>query len=137
MTPHSHGVAFMIARRRLTGFGAPLLALTLGLPLSTGTAMAGPFDGAWSVQAMTVTGRCAGPHRYPITIRNGVLKEAGTDGIDATGQARADGRVSGTIRTGLSRIAVTGRLRGASGSGEWSLAGLTACTGRWTAQRTG
>ena len=121
----------MIARRRLTGFGAPLLALTLvSLP-----AAAGPFDGAWSVQAVAETGSCSGPYTYPIAIRDGVLKDSGGQGVDASGRAGADGRISGTIRSGLARIAVTGKLRGTSGAGQWSLGGLGSCSGRWTAQR--
>ncbi|KQT52745.1 hypothetical protein ASG52_25465 [Methylobacterium sp. Leaf456] len=121
----------MTARRRLTGFGAPLLALTLvSLP-----AAAGPFDGAWSVQAVAETGACSGPYNYPIAIRNGVLEDTGAKGVDASGRASADGRIRGTIRTGLARIAVSGRLRGMSGAGEWTLGGLGACSGRWTAQR--
>jgi len=127
----------MTARCRLTGFGAPLLALTLVSLPSLPAAAAGPFDGAWSVQAVAETGSCSGPYRYPIAIRNGVLEDAGTHGVDASGRAGADGRISGTIRTGLARIAVSGRLRGKSGAGEWSLGGLSACSGRWTAQRTG
>lgn len=127
----------MTARRRLTGLGAPLLALTLVSLPSLPAAAAGPFDGAWSVQAVAETGSCSGPYRYPIAIRNGVLEDAGAHGVDTSGRAGADGRINGTIRTGLARIAVTGRLRGTSGTGQWSLAGLNACSGRWTAQRTG
>jgi len=126
----------MTARRRPTGFGAPLLILAL-VSLPALPALAGPFDGAWSVQAVAETGRCSGPYRYPIAIRNGVLKDTGSHGVDASGRAAADGRINGTIRTGLARIAVTGRLRGTRGAGQWTLGGLASCSGRWTAQRTG
>lgn len=118
------------------------LAFPLALGLATlavpAASAAEPFDGAWSVVASTETGSCAGPHRYPIAIRNGELRDAGThDGVQASGRADRDGRVSGTIRTGLARIAVNGRLRGSTGTGQWALGGLKSCTGRWTAKRTG
>ncbi|WP_245239642.1 hypothetical protein [Methylobacterium variabile] len=73
----------------------------------------------------------------PIVIRGGTVDDAGGNGVDASGRAAADGRITGTIRSGLASVDVTGRLRGASGSGRWSLAGLSPCSGRWTARRTG
>ncbi|MET7247960.1 hypothetical protein ABZT49_31870 [Methylobacterium sp. EM32] len=116
----------------------PLLALLLAL---AAPALAAPaanrFDGAWSVVATAETGSCTGPYRYPIVIRDGVVDEAGCNDVDASGRAGADGRITGTIRSGLASVAVTGRLRGSAGSGRWSLAGISPCTGRWTARRTG
>ncbi|AWN51525.1 hypothetical protein [Methylobacterium sp. 17Sr1-1] len=117
---------------------APLLALLLGL---AAPALAAPaanrFDGAWSVVATAETGSCTGPYRYPIVIRDGVVDDTGGNDVDASGRAGADGRITGTIRSGLASVAVTGTLRGSAGSGRWSLAGISPCTGRWTARRTG
>ncbi|SFV12444.1 hypothetical protein SAMN02799631_05473 [Methylobacterium sp. 174MFSha1.1] len=117
---------------------ASLLALLLG---PAAPALAAPaanrFDGAWSVVATAETGSCTGPYRYPIVIRDGVVDDAGGNDVDASGRAGADGRITGTIRSGLASVAVSGRLRGSAGSGRWSLAGISPCTGRWTARRTG
>ena len=113
----------------------------LGATLAAQAAWAAPdvrrFDGAWSVVATTEDGACTGPYRYPITIRGGAVDEAGGADVDASGRADASGRIVGTIRSGPSTVAVTGRLKGASGSGRWTLTGLTGCSGRWSARKSG
>lgn len=114
----------------------PLLLSVLAAGPATARA-AGGFDGPWSVVATTESGTCTGPYRYPIVIRGGSVDDAGGSGVDASGRAHPDGRITGTIRHGLASVSVTGRLRGASGSGRWTLGGLASCSGRWTARRTG
>jgi hypothetical protein len=129
-----HDTDWIMPRLRFT----LLTTLVLGGPAAPASAAdTGRFDGAWSVVATTSTGTCEGPYRYPIVIRDGVIDDAAGNGIDASGRAAADGRVSGTIRQGLASVAVEGRLRGSSGAGRWSLSGVAACTGRWTARRSG
>jgi len=113
---------------------APVVGVVLAVPAAAAPA-ANRFDGAWSVVATAETGSCTGPYRYPIVIRDGVVDEAGGSGVDASGRAGRDGRIAGTIRNGLASVAVTGRLRGAAGSGRWSLSGISPCAGRWTARR--
>lgn len=115
---------------------ASALALALG-GVPTQSLAAGRFDGAWSVVATAETGTCTGPYRYPIVIRDGAVDDAGDNGVEASGRAAPDGRISGTIRKGLASVMVSGRLRGSGGNGRWSLSGLGACSGRWTARRTG
>lgn len=137
MTPSRRSAPARIVHPAL----APLCLALASLPgLAAGPARAAPaahpFDGAWSVVATAETGTCTGPYRYPIVIRAGIVDDAGGSGVDASGRADAAGRISGTIRSGLASVAVTGRLRGAAGSGRWSLAGISPCTGRWTARRT-
>lgn len=113
-------------------------ALFLGLAVLPETVHAASrFDGVRSVVATAESGSCSGPYRYPIVIRDGNVDEAGGQGVDASGRASADGRITGTIRRGLADVAVSGRLRRATGSGRWTLSGLTACSGRWIAHRTG
>ena len=121
-------------RLRTAVFSSTLL-LALG-GASTASLAAGRFDGAWSVVATTDNGTCTGPYRYPIVIRDGAVDDAGGNGVDASGRATSDGRISGTIRKGLASVTVSGRLRGSRGSGRWSLSGLGACSGPWTARRT-
>ena len=106
-------------------------AVLIGLAAAPGRAdAASRFDGAWSVVATADSGTYTGPYRYPIVIRDGTVDDAGGQGIDASGRAAPDGRISGTIRQGLANVAVSGRLRGTAGSGRWTLSGLTACSGR-------
>jgi hypothetical protein len=113
-------------------------ALSLGLAAAPASAhAANRFDGAWSVIATAESGSCTGPYRYPIVIRDGTVDDAGGHGVDASGRAGADGRITGTIRQGLASVSVSGRLRGADGSGRWTLSGLASCSGRWTARRSG
>jgi hypothetical protein len=113
-------------------------AVLLGLGLAPAAAQtANRFDGAWSVVATADSGSCAGPYRYPIVIRDGNVDDAGANGVDTSGRATTDGRITGTIRQGLANVSVSGRLRGTGGSGRWTLSGLTSCSGRWTARRSG
>lgn len=113
-------------------------ALFLALVGVTGEAnAAGHFDGSWSVEATGSEGSCTGPYRYPIVIRDGKVDDAGSNDVDASGRAQPDGDISGTIRRGLAVVAVSGRLEGSSGSGQWTLTGLGSCSGRWTAHKTG
>lgn len=116
---------------------ALVLAVAASVLAAPATAAPNRFDGAWSVVATAETGNCTGPYRYPIVIRGGIVDDAGGHGVDASGRATADGRITGTIRSGLASVAVTGTLRGSAGSGRWTLAGISPCTGRWTARRTG
>jgi hypothetical protein len=106
----------------------------------TGPAEAAPqvsrFNGNWSVTATGESGDCVGPYQYAIVIRDGVVDDAGNNGVDASGQTTADGTITGTIRKGLASVAVSGRLRGSGGGGRWMLTGLGSCTGRWTARRS-
>ncbi|SEH24816.1 hypothetical protein SAMN02799636_00003 [Methylobacterium sp. 275MFSha3.1] len=118
---------------------APALILTACTTVcaATGASAANRFDGSWSVIATAESGSCTGPYSYPIVIRDGTVDDAGGNGVDASGRAGPDGRITGTIRKGLASVSVTGRLRGSAGTGRWTLSGLGACAGRWTARRTG
>jgi hypothetical protein len=115
----------------------PYVLLLAALAGPVHAASANRFDGSWSVVATTESGSCDGSYRYPIVIRGGTIDDAGDNGADASGRAGADGRILGTIRSGLASVTVTGRLRGSGGAGRWTLSGIGACSGRWTAQRTG
>lgn len=124
----------------MTRLRTAALAPTLLLALASTPRAASPtnrFDGACSVVATAETGTCTGPYRYPIVIRGGNVDDAGGNGIEASGRTGSDGQIVGTIRKGLASVTVSGRLRGSGGNGRWSLSGLGACSGRWTARRTG
>ena len=116
-------------------FAALCLGIACAVPLQA-AAQAG-FDGQWSVTATVEDGGCTGPYRYPIVIRDGVVDDASGSGADASGRVRKDGRLIGSIKSGLADIAVEGRLRSAPGAGRWNLSGPIPCRGRWTASKAG
>ena len=113
------------------------LALTVACAAIAPAAAEPGFDGRWSVAATVEDGGCTGPYRYPIVIRAGIVDDAGGSGADASGRVGEDGRIVGSIKSGLASIAVEGQLRASAGSGRWTLAGPIACSGRWTASKAG
>lgn len=121
---------------RLTAL-APLLFILSGTAIAEAAQGSNHFDGSWTVEATGSEGNCAGPYHYPIVIRNGQVDDAGGHDVDASGHAEADGDITGTIRSGLAVVLVSGRLQGSAGSGRWTLSGLGSCTGKWTARRVG
>lgn len=113
------------------------LALTFACTVPAPAVAQVGFDGQWSVSATVDEGGCTGPYRYPIVIRDGIVDDTSGSGADASGRVADDGRLVGSIRSGLASIAVEGRLRSSAGSGRWSLAGPVSCRGRWTASKAG
>jgi hypothetical protein len=118
-----------------------LKTVALGLGLACATTIppladAG-FDGRWSVSATVDEGGCDGPYSYPIVIRDGIVDDARGSNVDASGRVGGDGRIVGSISSGLASVAVEGRLAASTGSGRWTLTGPIVCTGRWTATRSG
>ena len=113
------------------------VAWTVACSASAPAAAEPGFDGHWSVAATVEDGGCTGPYRYPIVIRAGIVDDAGGSGADALGRVGEDGRIVGSIKSGLASIAVEGQLRASAGSGRWMLAGPIACSGRWTASKAG
>lgn len=94
------------------------------------------FDGRWTVSATVDDGGCTGPYRYPIVVRDGVVDDASGSAADASGRVADDGRIVGSIRSGLASIAVEGRLQASTGSGRWTLTGPISCSGRWTSSKS-
>ncbi len=114
-----------------------IAALGLGIACATTAPAAAGFDGRWSVAATVDEGACDGPYSYPIVIRDGIVDDARGSKVDASGRVDGDGRIVGSIRSGLASVAVEGRLAASTGSGRWTLAGPITCTGRWTARKSG
>jgi hypothetical protein len=113
------------------------LALAIACATPVSVVAQGKFDGRWSVSATVDDGGCTGPYRYPIAIRGGIVDDASGSEADASGRVRNNGRLVGSIKSGLASIAVEGRLRSSDGSGRWDLAGPISCSGRWTARKSG
>jgi len=114
---------------------AMVLTIASAVPVPA-TAQVG-FDGHWSVSATVNEGGCTGPYRYPIVVHDGAVDDASGSGADASGRVGDDGRLVGSIKSGLADIAVEGRLRATAGSGRWNLSGPISCSGRWTATKAG
>ncbi|WP_419828878.1 hypothetical protein [Methylobacterium sp.] len=113
------------------------LALTIACVAPAPVAAQTKFDGRWSVSATVDGGSCTGPYRYPIVVRDGAVDDPGGSMTNASGRVADDGRIVGSIKSGLASIAVKGRLRAPAGSGRWNLAGPVSCSGRWTASKFG
>jgi hypothetical protein len=106
-------------------------------------ALAGPalaqaqFNGNWSVLVETQRGTCDRAYRYAVAVENGRVRYAGPESFTVSGSVAANGAVSGSISRGETRVNVSGRLSGSSGSGTWTGSGGTNCAGRWTAEKQG
>jgi hypothetical protein len=98
------------------------------------------YDGAWRIRMVKDAGLCdKDSFRYNIVIREGAVTyrpDPGDDPMNFSGQVNPGGQVQIAASRGLARVAASGTLQGASGSGTWRLP-LLGCTGRWTAERTG
>ena len=109
------------------------LALTTGLVLS-GSALADPakFDGTWSVQLVGDGGVCGSGSSAALTVRDGQVRASGD--LSVSGQIGANGLVNLALQKGPIQGSASGKLSGASGSGNWTVSTL-GCSGRWTARR--
>ncbi|RVU18139.1 hypothetical protein [Methylobacterium oryzihabitans] len=92
------------------------------------------FDGTWNVRLVTESGLCDSSYSYALSIRDGDVRLAASDGgATITGRIGRDGSVGLNVRNGAAQGAASGRLQANSGSGTWTVSSL--CTGRWVAQR--
>jgi hypothetical protein len=95
------------------------------------------YEGPWSVAMVKHVGLCDRSSRYAIVIREGAIRylpEPGDAPMNFTGRVDAGGKVEIYAARGPARVAASGQLRRASGSGTWRLP-LLGCSGTWTAQR--
>ncbi len=116
-----------------TALIAALGASVLSLHAPARAEMQG-FDGTWSVRLVTESGLCDSSYSYALSIRDGDVRLASTEGgATITGRIGRDGSVGLSVRNGSAQGAASGRLQANSGSGTWAVSSL--CTGRWVAQR--
>ena len=94
-----------------------------------------PYDGNWSVVIITDRGDCDRAYRYPIQIRNGIVRYTG-DVVALSGRVASNGVVAVALSRGAQHAAGRGRLSRITGAGTWRGASPTAnCSGRWQAER--
>lgn len=114
------------------------LALSAALAaLLASPAVAGGFDGTWSVQLVTESGLCEAQYSYTLSVQDGQVRPvtaASTNGATVSGRVGSDGSVGLTVATAAANGTASGRLQVRGGSGTWRVSGGL-CTGRWTARR--
>jgi hypothetical protein len=94
-----------------------------------------PYDGNWSVIIITDRGDCDRAYRYPVQIRNGIVRYTGNV-VNLSGRVANNGAVAVALSRGAQHAAGNGRLSPTSGAGTWRGASPTArCSGRWEAER--
>lgn len=108
------------------------LAVFILLPLAHPARAATPFDGNWSILAVTESGSCDRAYRFPVRVTNGKITYAGTAKTTATGSVDRGGRVRVNFVNGAQRLIASGAARGGAGAGSWI---SQSCKGNWTAER--
>lgn len=112
-------------------FILPLIASTAMVHVTTAHA-ATPFDGNWSILAVTESGPCDRAYRFPVRVANGRITYAGTASTTATGSVDRGGRVKVNFSHGDRILLASGRARADAGAGRWT---SKSCKGNWTAER--
>jgi hypothetical protein len=109
------------------------ILIALAFVTLTGAAKAAtPFDGNWSILAVTESGTCDRAYRFPVKITNGKVTYAGTASTTATGSVDRGGRVKVNFSHGEQRLVASGAARADAGAGNWT---SKSCKGNWTAER--
>lgn len=115
----------------LAGLAAPASAATKKVQVPN------RYDGAWSIEVVTLDGPCDRAYRYGVRINRGEATYAGGD-FSISGRVSGNGAVRAVIRRGSDSADVVGRLgRQGTGGGTWNTTGLIGCSGRWNAERRG
>jgi hypothetical protein len=127
----------MIGNRRC----AFALATLSALVCSAAPALAGKFDGNWSMTAVTTRGHC-GTIPMGMGVKGGRIYSTG--GSFAFYAIRLGGRVSGSGQVRLKAVAGpriahgTGRFNRVRATGKWHGKGPSGlCSGYWSATRSG
>jgi len=114
---------------RVLGFAAAFVGTLSALS----PALAGPFDGSWSVLVITRSGPCES-YRYGVTISNGVVSGGGLASV--SGRVTQNGSVSVSVSGAQGSAHGSGKLSRNSGGGSWRGRGPSgACSGNWSARR--
>ena len=94
------------------------------------------FDGAWSVVVVTRAGACTPTLRYPVSITNGIVTNAGDSPASVSRRVAPTGAVRVTVQSGGSWASGSGHLSTTGGSGVWRGQGSSGlCQGTWKAER--
>jgi len=117
-------------RRVIPAFPIAILLAAIGVASSVAAARAAAFDGQWSVEILTVQGKC-GTYRAAVHISNGqVVGNPGDYAISGT--VSSSGVAAVTVINEQGSATGTGRLHGSSGTGHWR-SSSGECSGTWSA----
>ena len=116
------------------------LSAAFAILSSAQPAIAAPFDGNWSMLAVTTSGHC-GKIKIDLGVSHGLIHSTG--GKFAFHRIQLAGRVSDSGQVKMNAVAGpriakgTGRFVRSRGSGTWSGTGPSGiCTGVWSAVRS-
>lgn len=93
------------------------------------------FDGRWNIEAIPTKGTCTRVYRYAVSVENGAVHGNALRRAMIGGALDPDGRVQGSVERNKTRVEVTGRVAGRSGSGHWTTKGRLNCSGQWQAEK--
>ena len=93
------------------------------------------FDGRWNIQVIPTKGPCTRSHRYAVSVENGTVRGNAPRRARIRGSIDPGGHVRGSAERNRTRVEVTGRLAGRSGSGHWTAEGRLDCSGQWLAEK--
>ncbi len=110
------------------------LALTLVAAVSLPAFAATNYDGTYRIDATTDVGDCQRTASGSVTVSDGLIVATSDSAVQPFGRVGGDGVVSFAFHRGTDVAHVSGRLRGASGQGAWSVP-TQQCGGRWHAQK--
>jgi hypothetical protein len=99
----------------------------------TAQAAATPFDGRWTIVAVTHDGACNGTYRLQIDVQDGGISYAGRHAVDASGRINATGLLNMTLTHDGDVIRAKGSLDTRAGSGDWVSLG---CAGVWQGRKS-
>ncbi len=110
------------------------LALTAAAGLSGAAFAVTTFDGTYRIDVTTDEGDCQKTASGTVTVSDGLVVATSDSAVQAFGRVGGDGVVSFAFHRGNDVAHVSGRMKGASGQGAWSVA-TQLCGGRWRAQK--
>lgn len=112
------------------------LAMGLGVAVRPAAALAGNYDGNWTVRVITERGQCDRSASYDVRVANGKVIYTSYTSVSLWGTVSPQGAVRVTIRHFDDGANGSGQLTARSGSGGWSGVGKKGpCSGRWEAHR--
>ncbi len=111
------------------------LVLTAAAGLSGAAFAVTTYDGTYRIDVTTEEGDCQRTASGTVTVSDGLIVATSDPAVQPFGRVGADGVVSFAFHRGTDVAHLSGRMKGASGQGAWSVA-TQLCGGRWRAQKT-
>ena len=123
---------FMLVRPKRLALRASAGLLAASIATSSPATPLPPYDGTWSVSAVTEQGSCDDAFKYSFHIKDSTLSSGGDARIIIFGKVTERGALTVAIIHGYNSASGSGQLSARDGRGKWKAA---ACSGYWTAER--